>query len=177
MRSVNYELQGKEVPAALVGVVVPIAIGETYKECESLTEKGESDVCAKFNDGRVIAIQGGLRTKAAKALKDAGGDKAKASAALAEWAKTYKYTVRAEGTGVAKPKTAAGRARSTAQQAGNKLFDRLAGEVAQGNSQNLDRLVKQGFVDRDEFNAYVTAKQEAEKEAQAPKSAPATATK
>lgn len=166
MRTINYELQGKEVPAALVGKVVKLRVPETYKEAEGMTKGGEADVVAKFADGVVIAIQGALRTKSKK----------QDLATLQKFADEYVYTVRAEGTGVGgKPKTAKGRAESIARTSGNKLFDRLAGEVASGNSANLDRLVKQGFVDRAEFDAYTEARKEAEAEAKTPKPAPAAA--
>lgn len=143
MRTIVYELAGSDVPEALKGAKINIAVGENYRECESLTEKGEADVTAKFNDGRVIALQGALRTKSKKgSLAD-----------LQAFADTYKYTQRIEGDGTsAKPKTAKGVATQKAAASGNRLFEKCAADAS-----FLERMIKQQIVDRAEFDAWVSA--------------------
>lgn len=161
MRTIVYELQGKDVPEALRGAKINIAVGENYRECETLTEKGESDVCAKFNDGRVIALQGALRTKSKKSNL----------AELQSFADGYKYTERVEGEGgPSAPKTARGVATQKAAASGNRLFEKCATDET-----FLQRMVKQQIVDLDEFNAWKQARDLAAKDPKAKMPEAATA--
>lgn len=120
MRTLAYELKGKDVPAALVGTTLNIRIPETYKEAEALTKNGESDVVAKFADGYVIALQGKLRTRSGKKAED--GSFVESAASLQKIADEYVYSVQAEGTPrEAKPETKQNRA---AASVGNKIFEK-----------------------------------------------------
>ena len=141
MRTIEYKLEGKEVPSNLRGQVIRLRVPETYAEAEGLTEKGESDVVAKFADGLVIATQGALQTKSKKNVLTT----------LQKWADEYKYTVRAEGTGTrkeVKPETQAARA---AKNSGNRLFEKCRDDAA-----FLARMVKLGVVDEGEFQTWLS---------------------
>jgi hypothetical protein len=159
MRTINYELQGNDVPESLRGKTIRLQVPETYREAESLTKAGESDVVAKFADGDVIRRQGRLRGKSKKALKDANGDAEKAIGALQAWndGADSVYTVRAEGDGTpSAPKTAKGRQTKAAASSGNRLFERcLADETF------LSRMVKQNVVDQAEYDEWKAARAEA----------------
>lgn len=120
MRTLPYKLTGKDVPAALVGTIVNIKVPETYKEAEALTKNGEADVCAKFADGYVIALQGKLRTRSGKKMD--GGALVETAESLQKIADEYVYSVQAEGSPrEAKPETKQNRA---AASVGNKIFEK-----------------------------------------------------
>lgn len=158
MRTIEYELKGKEVPASLQGRVIRI------RTAESDADIGEGKVFAsadamreKANDGYVISVQGLLRNRAANALKGENGTTLtpdEAAAKLQTFADGYTYNVRQEGQGgPSKPKTPAGIAKSKASSAGNRLFEKCASDEA-----FLARMVKQGIVDADEFTEWQTAR-------------------
>lgn len=137
MRSLAYKLTGKDVPPALVGTVINIKLPETYKEAESLTKNGESDVVAKFADGYVIALQGKLRTRSGKKAED--GSFVENATSLQAIADGYVYSVQAEGTPrEAKPETKQNRA---AASVGNKIFEKaLVDEKFRTQMQKNDML-------------------------------------
>ena len=154
MRTRTWELQGGDVPVELRGRTITISEPENYREAESLTINGESDVVAKFADGRVIAGQGRIRNKSAKALKDANGDADKALAVLQADFDGFKYTIRAEGTGptATKPETQAARAE---KEVGNKVFIGIRAGAIQ-----LDRMVKLGVTTAEAYQAWLTKQEE-----------------
>jgi hypothetical protein len=142
MRTLPYKLTGKEVPAALVGTIINIRVPENYKEAESLTKNGESDVVAKFGDGYVIALQGKLRTRSGKKRED--GSLVETAESLQKIGDEYVYAVQAEGAPKAvKPETVGQRA---AKNVGNKIFERaLTDEKFRALMQKNDML--EGFDD------------------------------
>jgi hypothetical protein len=165
MRHVEYELQGKDVPTELRGKVLKLRVPETLAEGEAMCRDGQEGVLAKFADGRIITVQGILRNRSAKALKDANGDVDKALATLQGIEDAHQYAIQREGSGPSKPKTAQGRQTKAAASSGNRLFEKcLADETF------LARMVKQQIVDQAEFDDWKAARAEAE----AAKTAPAT---
>jgi len=148
MRTIDYALEGKAVPAHLRGQVVKIKIGESVADGVGKVWASEAACCEKANDGVVIAVQGGLRTKAGKEGATLAG--------LQKWADEYVYDVRAEGSGVGravKPETKVARASAVA---GNKMFER-----ALTDEQFLTRGIKNGYIDQAEFDAWKAARAEA----------------
>lgn len=149
MRTVDYALEGKAVPATLRGSVIKIKVAESVQDgVASGVFKSEQALVEKANDGVVIAVQGGLRTKA--------GKDGMTVAKLQEWADAYCYDVRAEGSGVArevKPETRVARA---AAVSGNKMFER-----ALTDETFLQRGIKNGYIDQAEFDTWKAAREEA----------------
>lgn len=156
MKTQNYALAGKDVPTALAGKTLRLPIPETYREAEARVVGGEAVVVAKFADGDAIRLQGRLRNKAAKALKDAGGDADKALATLQAWidSEDSKYSERGEGNGASdKPATPETVKTRTAKNAGNKLMD-----LCETNERKRAEMIKAGVFTQDEFDAYISAK-------------------
>ena len=146
MRTIEYALQGKEVPASMRGQIVKIKAPESVAEAASLCENGETGVVDKFTDAYVIACQGRLRTAAGK--KDATLESVRAVAS------GFKIKPRAEGTGErkeVKPETVAKRA---AASSGNKLFTRI--RDAKDRAAELARFVKLNVVDEAEFTEWLS---------------------
>jgi hypothetical protein len=152
MRTVGYALKGKDVPQHLVGTVINLQLGENYREAEQLTEKGETDVVEKFNDGRVIAIQGLLRTKASGKKVD-GKVVFPTAAELQKIADDYRYTVREEGEGpkASKPQTIA---KNSAADAGTKLFERCL-----ANPKFLKQMLDAGVVEQEKYDTWLANRQ------------------
>lgn len=157
MRTISYELKGKEVPASLVGKTINIRVAEGDADIGEGKVFASADAMReKANDGVVIAVQGLLRNRAANALKGENGatiSPEDALTALQKFADGYTYDVRKEGAaGPSKPKTPAGIAKSKASSAGNRLFEKCATDEA-----FLARMVKQGIVDQAEFDEWKSA--------------------
>ena len=59
MRTIEYELKGKEVPAALVGTKINIRVAESVADgTDKKIFASEAALLEKANDGVVIAVQG-----------------------------------------------------------------------------------------------------------------------
>lgn len=149
MRTLAYELQGKDVPAHLKGVVINIRQPENYKDAETLTKNGEPDVAAKFGDGYAIGLQGALRTRSGKKNED--GTFVNDQASLQAFSDGYVYSVQAEGTPrVVKPETKQAR---TEREAGNKLFEKAASDEKFRNM-----CIKNGVIEQAAFDEYLADK-------------------
>lgn len=149
MLTTTWALKGKDVPAALVGQTLTLKVPETYAEAESLTRNGQPDVVAKFADGRIIGLQGKIRTASGK--KDKDGNYVHDLASLQKLADEYLYSVQTEGVPKSiKPETKQNRA---AASVGNRLFDRMASD-----DKFRAQMFKNGVADEGEFNAWLEAR-------------------
>jgi len=156
MRTLNYALDGKGVPAHLKGKVVRIRLAETPEERLELAGGDEANVTAKFNDGYVIAGQARLRPLAGKEGATLEG--------LQAFADKFVYVVKVTGDGKArevKPETKQNRV--AAEQA-NANFER-----ALTDQQFRDRGIKFGFIDEAKYTAWVEARNAAQAAATASK--------
>jgi len=146
MRTMNYALEGKGVPATLRGKVVRIRLAETPEDRLTLANGDEANVTAKFNDGYVIAGQARLRPLAGKEGATLEG--------LQTFMDNFVYVVKVTGEGKArevKPETKQNR---IAAAAANKNF-----EKALVDEQFRTRGIKFGFIDEAEFNEWKTARE------------------
>lgn len=169
MRTQEYILQGKEVPAKLRGTKVQIRVPDSHAEAISLCGGNESFANGLFTDAWVIYAQGRLRRASAK-------DGATVES-LQKVSTDLTYTRSAPGT----PKTAkpATKVKSSAASAGNRIFERELKEPGY-----IKRGIENGFFEDGlvaEFQAWREAKVAAATAAAAPKTdagngAPAQAT-
>lgn len=167
MRTVSWTIQGGRVHSSLKGqVITGIKVPETYAEAETLVKNGQSDVVAKFADGRIIGLQGKLRTMAEKVKED--GSPKYTLADLQKAHDEYLYSVQAEGTPKSiKPETKQNR---QAASVGNRLFDRMASD-----DKFRAQMFKNGVADEAEFNEWLSARDEAAAKAAAEASEAPTA--
>lgn len=151
MRTQEYILQGKEVPAKFAGQKVQIRVPETWQECVALSNGQESSAVGLYTDAYVIYAQGKLRRKAAAVGKanDPNG-----LATLQTYAGTIVHERTATGTPkTAKPKTVQ---KNVAANIGNRMFERMLADSAYAT-----RAIDGGFADQAEFDAWKSARQAA----------------
>ena len=155
MRTVAYELRGKEVPSHLQGAIINIKIAETV--ADGITNKlyeDESALVEKANDGRVIAIQGLLRGKS--------GKEGATVESLQAFADGYCYSQRKEGTGTPRQRTAKTEVTEAAASVGNRMMDR-----ALADAEYAKKAIRLGAFSEEELAAYGEKKAKAEAEAAA----------
>lgn len=152
MKTRTYELQGKEVPAALRGATLTFPVAETQQELNALCQS-EADALELGQSAYDVWLQGRLRAQAARKVAD--GQPPVSVESLNTFIRGAKYARRTEGAGGggSKPKTAAGIAKQKAASSGNRLFERCAADET-----FRDRMVKQGIVDLPEFTEWQTAR-------------------
>ena len=147
MRTQEYILQGKEVPAKFRGTKVALRVPETHAEAVQLCGGDESAANGLFTDAWVIYMQGRLRR--------ASGKEGATAESLAQAAATLTYQRAAAGTPkTAKPKTVVKR---QAENAGNKIFERMLADASY-----RQRAIENGFVEQETFDAWVAARKAAE---------------
>lgn len=152
MRTQEYILQGKDVPAKFRGQKVQLRIAETLDETSKLSE----NPVGLFNDAYVIYQQGVMRRKSAKPEATAES--------LVSDALSIMHVRTTPGT----PKTAkpATKAKNTAAGIGNRIFERELtepGYIAKGISAGV---FEQSTLD--EFKAWRAARIEAAEAKAAP---------
>lgn len=114
MRTQEYILQGKDVPAKFRGTKVNLRVAETLDETSRLSE----NPVGLFNDAYVIYQQGVMRRLSAK--EDATAESLATAAAAIMHRKTTPGTPK-----TAKPAT---KAKNTAAGIGNRIFERELAE-------------------------------------------------
>lgn len=151
MKTRNYELQGKDVPANLRGAVLTFPVAETSADIAKLCQS-EPDAIELAQSAYDVWLQGRVRALAAR--KPGEGQAAPSVESLNAFISGARYARRTEGTGGgSKPKTPAGIAKQKAASSGNRLFERCAADET-----FRDRMVKQGIVDLAEFQEWTAAR-------------------
>lgn len=157
MRTHEWKIAGADIAPHLIGQVIKFSLPENYREAETKTKNGESDVVAKFNDGYVIAAQNKVREMGRKKNKDTGQWVHNDVSALQKAVDEYVYTVKAEGTGVAREVKPETKVQRTQRAAGDAFLQKCHADEKFRN-----QMIRVGALTQEAYDEYVAGLAEVE---------------